>query len=61
MGINLENPKTFLPLLLFIGFVFSLIGLGLWTWTSNAGLVIVGYLTMMLAVFLWVLINRRRF
>lgn len=61
MSLRLENPKSFLALLLFIGFVFSLIGLGFYTWTSNAGLAILGYLTMMVAVILFVLINRRRF
>ncbi|MBC7113231.1 MAG: hypothetical protein H5T34_04325 [Candidatus Methanomethyliales bacterium] len=28
MGMILVNPRTFLPLLLFIGFVYTLIGIG---------------------------------
>jgi uncharacterized membrane protein len=61
MGIRLENPKTFLPLLLFIGFVFSLIGIGLYSIGANPALIIFGTLIMMLAVALWIAINQKRF
>jgi hypothetical protein len=60
MGITLENPKTFLPLLLFIGFVFSLIGIGLYSIGTNAGLLVTGMFVMMLAVVLWIALNRGR-
>lgn len=60
MSLNLSNPKRFLPLLLFIGFVFALFGMG---WLSIGGdttVYVTGWLTMIIAVFLWILINRRR-
>ncbi len=30
LSLKLSNPKTFRPLLLFIGFIFAMIGLGWW-------------------------------
>lgn len=67
MSLRLENPKSFLALLLFIGFVFTLIGLG-WIGLSSAfpelatnpGILMAGTITMISAVILWVLINRKR-
>jgi hypothetical protein len=67
MPLELSNPKTFLALLLFIGFVFVLIGVG---WSGIASTlanvpnpepyVAGGVLIMILAVGLWIMVNRRR-
>lgn len=60
MSLRLENPKNFLPLLLFIGFVLLLIGIGFLTFTSSAGLIAAGVLVMFVAVALFMLMNRGR-
>lgn len=60
MGLELSNPKTFLPLLLFIGFVFTLIGKGWESFSSDSGMYSMGLLIMGLAVFLWVLVSIQR-
>jgi hypothetical protein len=60
MSLNLSNPKTFLPLLLFIGFVFALIGIGWQSITADSRIIFMGGLTMSLAIFLWILFNRQR-
>ena len=54
MGIQLSNPKTFLPLLLFIGLVFSLIGLGWWSARQDSLIFWLGIGIMVLAVVLWI-------
>jgi len=61
MSLNLENPKGFLPLLLFVGFIFALIGIGFWTLTTNATITTVGFFVMTIAVALWILVNRSKF
>lgn len=53
-SLSLSNPKTFLPLLLFIGFVFVLIGIGFWTFTKNMGFVAFGILLIFLSIILYV-------
>lgn len=53
-NLNLSNPKRFLPLLLFIGFVFVLIGIGFWTFTQNNGFIILGMLLIFLSVIIYV-------
>lgn len=60
MGLELSNPKTFLPLLLFIGFVFTLFGKGWESFSSDSGMYSMGLFIMGLAVFLWVLVSIRR-
>ena len=60
MGLNLSNPKTLLPLLLFIGFVFALIGKGWVSFSSDSGMYSTGLLIIGLAVFLWVLSRMMR-
>jgi len=52
MSLDLSNPKRFLPLLLFIGFVFSLIGLGWWGFKEDSTLFWVGVGIMAVAVLL---------
>jgi len=54
MGLDLSNPKTFLPLLLFIGFVFALFGKGWESFSSDSGMYSIGLLIIALAVVLWV-------
>jgi len=60
VGLNLSNPKTFLPLLLFIGFVFALFGKGWESFSSDSGMYFTGLLIIGLAVFLWILSNTRK-
>ena len=60
MGLNLSNPKTFLPLLLFIGFVFALFGKGWESFSSDSGMYPTGLFIIGLAIFLWILSNMRR-
>ena len=59
ISILLENPKTFLPLLLFIGLVFALVGLGWQSFTSDSGVYVIGLFIIVVAVVLWVLTKRR--
>lgn len=59
MGLSLSNPKTFLPLLLFIGFVFALFGKGWEGLAHDSGMYSTGLLIIGLAVFLW-LISRMK-
>jgi hypothetical protein len=54
IDLDLQNPKTFLPLLLFIGFVFVLIGIGVWGLTQNSGFVLLGLLLIGIAIVLWI-------
>jgi len=54
MGINLSNPKTFLPLLLFIGLIFSLIGLGWWGFREDSSIFLLGLGIITLSVVLWI-------
>jgi membrane-bound ClpP family serine protease len=54
VSMRLENPKRFLPLLLFIGFVFVLMSFAVPS-MGTTGIVI-----MALAITLWILVNRRR-
>ena len=60
MSLRLSNPKEFLPLLLFIGFVFSLIGIGFYSLGTNPELLVVGFFVMFVAVMLFAMMNRRR-
>lgn len=60
MGLNLSNPKKFLPLLLFIGFVFALFGKGWESFSSDSGMYSTGLSIIGLAVVLWVLISLRK-
>jgi hypothetical protein len=55
MPLSLSNPKTFLPLLLFIGFVFALMGKGWESFTSDAGMYLAGMGIIALATILWIL------
>jgi hypothetical protein len=59
LGLSLSNPKTFLPLLLFIGFVFALFGKGWESFSNDSGMYATGLLIIGLAVALWILIQRR--
>ena len=54
MSIELSNPKTFLALLLFIGFVFILYSIG----SNNPDWMFLGGFIMLVAVVLWILSNR---
>jgi hypothetical protein len=54
MGLSLSNPKTFLPLLLFIGFVFALLGMGWETLFRDSGILLLGLFIIAVAVFLWI-------
>jgi hypothetical protein len=58
MPLSLSNPKTFLPLLLFIGFVFALMGKGWEGMTNDSTMFVWGMLFILLAVILWVLSSR---
>ena len=51
MDISLSNPKTFLPLLLFIGLFFVIVGFSAPIYTVAGGMIII------LAIGLWVLKN----
>lgn len=55
MNLKLENPKQFLPLLLFFGFVLVLIGNGVETLTANPALTNDGWAMVAIALLLWVL------
>lgn len=55
MGLGLSNPKTFLPLLLFIGFVFALSGKGWESFSADSGMYLTGLALIGLAVMLWLL------
>lgn len=50
IDIKLSNPKTFLPLLLFLGVVLVLIGT-----VANAGLATDGWIVVAISVLLWIL------
>jgi hypothetical protein len=56
--LSLSNPKTFLPLLLFIGFVFTLFGIGWDSITADPSFAVFGGFIMFVAVLLWILIHR---
>lgn len=58
MPLSLSNPKTFLPLLLFIGFVFALMGKGWEGITNDSSMCGWGMLIITLAVILWILSGR---
>lgn len=58
MDLSLSNPKTFLPLLLFIGFVFALFGKGWESFSSDSGMYATGLFIIFLAVILWVFTRR---
>jgi hypothetical protein len=60
VGLSLSNPKTFLPLLLFIGFVFALFGKGWEGFAHDSGMYSIGLLIIGLAVFLWFISHMRR-
>jgi hypothetical protein len=55
VGLSLSNPKTFLPLLLFIGFVFALFGKGWEGFANDSGMYSTGLLIIGLAVLLWLI------
>jgi hypothetical protein len=50
VGLDLENPKTFLPLMLFFGFVFVLVAMGWQSLTSNSTLVADGWIVVTVAI-----------
>jgi hypothetical protein len=54
MGLRLENPKTFLPLMLFFGFVLVLVGTGWQSFTTNSGMVNAGWTVVAVAILLWI-------
>jgi hypothetical protein len=58
LGLDLSNPKGFLPLLLFIGFVFALLGIGWLSLTTNSNFLVLGGFIIFVAVMLWILSNR---
>ena len=60
MSLNLSNPKGFLPMLLFVGFVFALIGIGFYSLGANSGLLVDGFAIMTVAVLLFMMMNRRK-
>jgi protein-S-isoprenylcysteine O-methyltransferase Ste14 len=60
MGLNLSNPKTFLPLLLFIGFVFALFGKGWESLSYDSGMYSTGLLIIGLAILLWIISQIKR-
>jgi hypothetical protein len=47
-------------MLLFIGFVFALIGIGFYSLGANAGLLVDGFVIMTVAVLLFMMMNRRK-
>jgi len=51
MPLTLSNPKTFLPLLLFIGFVFSLMGLGWERITTDSSVYSLGIVLIVVSSF----------
>jgi len=55
MPLSLSNPKTFLPLLLFIGFVFALMGKGWESFTTDPSMYSSGLFIIGIAVLLWIL------
>lgn len=59
MGLDLSNPKAFLPLLLFTGLLFALVGKGWESLTVDSGMYSVGLLLIFVAVALWIL-NKAR-
>lgn len=54
MSIDLSNPKTFLPLVFFAGFLLLLIGIGFWGLFENVALIILGLIFMTVAIVLWI-------
>jgi hypothetical protein len=55
LGLELSNPKSFLALLLFIGFVFTLFGKGWEILVVDPSMYIIGLFIMAVAVVLWIL------
>jgi len=55
MSISLENPKQFLPLLLFFGMVLVFVGTGIQGIAKNTDLASDGWIVVVMAVFLWVI------
>jgi hypothetical protein len=55
MQISWENPKQFLPLLLFFGIILVMVGTGIESFTTNSALATDGWIIVMIAIFLWVL------
>jgi hypothetical protein len=60
VGLELSNPKNFLPLLLFIGFVFALFGKGWEGLGNDSGMYSTGLLMIFLAILLWVVSELRK-
>ena len=60
MGLELSNPKNFLPLLLFIGLFFALFGKGWEGLGSDSGMYSTGLLMIFLAVLLWIFSEMRK-
>ena len=54
-NIKWENPKQFLPLLLFFGIVLVVVGTGIESITTNPALATDGWIVVAIAVSLWVL------
>jgi hypothetical protein len=55
MRIEWQNPKRFLPLLLFFGIILVVAGTGIESITTNSTLTQDGWIVVAIAVFLWVL------
>ena len=55
MPLSLTIPKTFLPLLLFVGFVFSLMGKGWEGITTDSSMYVIGLFIISGAVILWII------
>lgn len=52
MNLELINPRRFRPLLLFIGFIFCMIGLGWWGFREDSSIFMLGMGLIVLAVIL---------
>jgi hypothetical protein len=50
-----ENPKQFLPLLLYLGVILTVAGSGLEWVTANSAIATDGWIVVGTSVFLWVL------
>lgn len=58
--IKWQNPKQFLPLLLFLGVVLVVSGTGIESFTANSTLTKDGWIVVAVAVFLWIFQNGKR-
>ena len=60
MPLELSNPKRFLPLLLFIGFVYTLLGKGWESFSADSSIFSIGIFVITVAVILWFFTQLRK-